>query len=135
MPDLALIDALVDEFFQCFDNRSGRVPSAGSMTRLFVETAAISQHKAGTFEVYSPGAFAAPRAELLTNGTLVGFHEWEVDATTQLLGPIATRVSAYAKAGCLDGVEFTAKGTKVFQFVKVGAHWRIVALSWFDNAE
>jgi hypothetical protein len=134
-PDLAQIDALVTEFFQCFDNRSGRVPSVGSMTQLFVETAVISQHRAGTFELYSPGAFAAPRVELLSNGTLVGFHEWEVDATTRLLGPIATRVSAYAKAGCLNGVQFTGEGTKVFQCVKLGSHWRIVALSWFDSTD
>jgi hypothetical protein len=104
------------------------------MTQLFVETAVICQHKAGTFETCSPGAFAAPRVQLLTNGTLVGFHEWEVQATSQLLGPIATRVSAYAKAGCLNGVDFTGTGTKVFQFVKLGAQWRIVALSWFDSS-
>lgn len=131
--DLVQLDALVDEFFRCFDNRDGRVPSAAAMTRLFVETAAISQHRAGTLELYSPRQFAAPRAQLLTDGTLVGFHEWEVDATTRLLDPLATRVSAYGKAGCLNGVDFTGRGTKVFQFVKLSTHWRILALSWFDS--
>jgi hypothetical protein len=131
--DLAQIDALVDEFFRCFDNRDGRVPSAASMTRLFAETAAISQHRAGMLELFSPREFAGPRVALLTDGTLVGFHEWEVEATTRLLEPIATRVSAYGKAGCLNGVDFTGRGTKVFQFVKLATQWRILALSWFDS--
>jgi len=128
----AQIDALVAEFFRCFDNRGGRVPTAASMTRLFAAHAAISQHKAAALEVYSPGTFAAPRVALLTNGTLRDFHEWELAARTEVLGPIATRVSAYAKAGCLNGTDYTGKGTKVFQFVRFGADWRIVALSWFD---
>jgi hypothetical protein len=135
MSELAQIDAVISEFFQCFDNRAGRVPSAASMTQLFVENAAISQHKGSTLELYSPSEFAAPRVDLLTGGTLLGFHEWEVDSTTNLQGPIATRVSAYAKAGSLNGVGFTGKGTKVFQLVKLRAHWRILALSWFDSSE
>ena len=133
IPDGEQIDALVGEFFQCFDNRDGRVPSAVAMTRLFADTAAISVHKAAVLELYSPGEFAAPRVQLLTGGTLIGFHEWEVEATTRVLGPIATRVSAYAKAGCLNGVDFTGTGTKVFQLVKRAGCWRILALSWFDS--
>lgn len=133
--ELAQIDALIDEFFECFDNRCGRVPSAASMTRLFAPTAAISQHKAGALEIYPPGEFAAARVQLLTGGTLVDFHEWEVDATTRLLGPLAIRVSAYAKAGCLDGSDFSGAGTKVFQLVRYGALWRILALSWFDGED
>ena len=56
-----------------------------------------------------------------------------MDATTRVFGPIAARVSAYAKAGCLNGVDFTGQGTKLFQFVRLAAHWRILALSWFDT--
>jgi hypothetical protein len=135
MSELGQIDALVDEFFRCFDNRAGRMPSAASMTQLFVESAAISQHKGEAFEWYSPSEFAAPRVVVLTDGTLLGFHEWEVDSKTNIFGPIATRVSAYAKAGSLNGVDFTGKGTKVFQLVKLRAHWRIAALSWSENPE
>jgi hypothetical protein len=132
-PDVEQIDALVGEFFRCFDNRDGRQPATASMTRLFAETAAISVHKAAALELYSPGEFAAPRVQLLTGGTLVSFHEWEVDATTRVLGPVAMRVSAYAKAGRLNGVDFTGSGTKVFQLVKDAGCWRILALSWFDE--
>ncbi len=133
--EVAQLDALVAEFFSCFDNRDGRKPAAASMTGLFAETAAISVHKAAALELYSPGEFAAPRVQLLTGGTLVGFHEWEVQGSTRVLGPVATRVSSYAKAGCLDGVDFTGTGTKVFQFVKRAGRWRILALSWFDSPE
>ena len=124
--EVAQLDALVAEFFSCFDNRDGRKPAAASMTGLFAETAAISVHKAAALELYSPGEFAAPRVQLLTGGTLVGFHEWEVQGSTRVLGPVATRVSSYAKAGCLDGVDFTGTGTKVFQFVKRAGRWRIL---------
>jgi hypothetical protein len=134
-PERAQIDALIEEFFRCFDNRGGRVPAVTAMTRLFMAGAAISVHKATTLELSAPVEFAVPRVRLLTAGTLVGFHEWEVDATTRILGPIATRVSCYAKAGCLNGVDFTGTGTKVFQLVKEAAHWRILALSWFDNTD
>ena len=103
------------------------------MTGAFTENAVICQHKAGVPEFYSPREFAAPRVALLTDGTLLGFHEWEVDSKTGIFGPIATRVSAYAKAGSLNGADFTGKGTKVFQLVKVGVRWRIAALSWFDT--
>jgi hypothetical protein len=133
IPDVEQIDALVHEFFQCFDNRDGRTPAAVAKTRLYTATAAISVHKGAALELYSPGDFAAPRVQLLTGGTLIGFHEWEVNATTRVLGPLATRVSAYAKAGRLNGVDFTATGTKVFQLVKGGGCWRILALSWFDS--
>ncbi len=105
------------------------------MTRLFADTAAISVHRAAALELYSPDEFAAPRVQLLAGGTLLGFHEWEVDATTRVLGPVATRVSAYAKAGRLNGVDFTGSGTKVFQLVKLAGCWRILALSWFDREE
>lgn len=135
MADVAQIDALIAEFFACFDNRDGRTPASAPLTRLFTETAAISVHKAATLELYSPGAFAAPRVQLLTGGTLLGFHEWEVHATTRVLGPVATRVSAYAKAGRLHGVDFTGTGTKVFQLVQRAGRWRILALSWFDHEE
>lgn len=133
--ELAQIDALIDEFFGCFDNRGGRVPSVAAMTRLFAPAAAISQHKGGVLELYSPGEFAAPRVQLLTGGTLVDFHEWELDAATRVAGPIATRVSGYAKAGCLAGAAFSGAGTKVFQLVRCAALWRILALSWFDGAD
>ena len=120
----AQIDALIAQFFRCFDNRGGRVPSVSSVTRLFTPTAAISVHAAATPTLHSPADFAAPRVQLLTGGSLVGFHEWEVHATNTVLGPIATRVSAYAKAGCLNGVDFSGQGTKIFQLVKVAAQWR-----------
>ncbi len=135
MSDLEQIDALIAEFFECFDNREGRVPCAAAMAGMFTSTAAISQHKQGTLELYSPAEFAAPRVALLTHGTLRGFREWELDATTRVLGPLATRLSTYAKAGCLDGVDFTGKGTKIFQLVKLHRQWRILALSWFDSAD
>jgi hypothetical protein len=135
MPDIAHIDTLVGNFFRCFDNRDGRRPVVAGIVRLFAEAAVISLHRAGALELYSPGEFAAPRVQLLTGGTLIGFHEWEAQATTRVVGPMATRVSAYAKEGRLEGVLFSGRGTKVFQFVRDAAEWRILALSWCDDCE
>jgi ribosomal-protein-serine acetyltransferase len=135
MSDLAQIDALVGEFFRCFDNRLGRVPCARDMAGFFVDTAIVTQHRQGKCEFYSPREFAQPRADLLASGTLIGFHEWEVDATTAIFGPIATRVSHYAKSGSLNGVDCSGNGTKLFQLVKLEARWHVAALSWFDGTD
>ncbi|HEY2807937.1 MAG TPA: hypothetical protein VGI91_04020 [Steroidobacteraceae bacterium] len=135
MSDLARIDELVAAFFRAFDNRPGTTPSAFAMAELFVETAVICQHRGDGYELCSPLQFARPRAELLTNGTLSGFHEWEVESTTTVRGPLATRVSRYAKTGSLNGAPYGGGGTKVFQLARLNGHWRILALSWFDHPD
>jgi hypothetical protein len=71
--------------------------------------------------------------QLLSGGGLREFHEWELEATTTIRGPLATRVSRYAKAGLMDGADYAGKGTKLFQLNRVDGTWRILSLAWFDD--
>jgi hypothetical protein len=135
MSDLARIDELIGAFFRAFDNRPGTTPSARAMAELFVGSAVICQHRGDGCELYSPLEFAQPRAQLLTDGSLRGFHEWEVDSTTTVRGPLATRVSRYAKTGSLNGAPYGGGGTKIFQLARLDGAWRILALSWFDHPD
>ncbi len=133
MSDLEQIDALIGEFFRAFDNRAGARPTAAAMVALFAGRAVICRHAGAACEFYSPLEFAQPRAQLLGGGTLREFHEWEVDATTTLRGPIAMRVSRYAKDGLLDGAAYGGSGSKVFQLSRLEGRWRILCLSWIDD--
>jgi len=44
------------------------------------------------------------------------------------------RTSRYAKSGVRNGDSFTGTGTKFFQIARMAGGWKIVALSWIDDA-
>ena len=132
--DREQIDKLVFEFFAAFDNRGGRIPKQADMTCLFADKAIVTKHHGGTCEFYSPTEFAAPRVALLGSGALVDFHEWEESSSTELAGEIAARTSRYAKSGLYKGAPYSGTGTKFFQLARFLDCWRIVALSWIDDA-
>jgi hypothetical protein len=128
------IDDLIRNFFSLFDNRGSRVPLQVEITNLFAEKAVIAKHHGGQCELYSPDEFAGPRVALLTSGALIDFHEWEEESSTQIVGEIAARTSRYAKSGLLNGAPYAGTGTKFFQLAKFARGWRIVALTWLDDA-
>jgi ribosomal-protein-serine acetyltransferase len=126
------IDLLVARFFSVFDNRKGALPLA-DVTDCFTENATIVCRSSGGAELYTVAEFANPRIELLTQGALLHFHEWEVSSTTQIFDGIAARTSRYCKSGLLDGNEYSGSGTKCFHFVELGSGWRIASLVWVDD--
>ncbi|HEV7122081.1 MAG TPA: hypothetical protein VGN24_01480 [Rhodanobacter sp.] len=128
------VDQLIVDFFAAFDNRGGRMPPQAEMVRLFADKAIVARHQGGTCTLYSPPEFAAPRVALLNGGALVDFHEWEETSSTEFAGAIAARTSRYAKTGLFNGAPYGGKGTKFFQLAKFLTGWRIVALSWIDDA-
>ena len=130
----ASIDRLIAAFFDAFDNRDGRIPDRDSLARMFAGQAIIAMHHGEDCVLCTPAEFIEPRMALLTNGELVGFHEWEESATTQLMGSLALRSSRYAKSGFRDGTGVAGTGTKFFQLARLPSGWRIVALSWIDDA-
>ncbi len=127
------VDALIARFFAVFDNRDDARPQIATLTGCFVENAVIVRHDGKTAEFCTVLEFAAPRIRLLTEGTLVQFHEWEETSSTQVFGGIAARVSRYGKAGILDGKAYSGSGTKCFQLVEAGIGWRISSLAWVDD--
>ncbi len=80
----------------------------------------------------SVDAFISPARQLLTDGSLVDFHEWEVDATTFVFGGIACRTLRYAKQGILNGVAFSGEGMKSIHLARTAEGWRITSVIWQD---
>lgn len=132
--DQLRIDALVGDFFAAFDNRNGRIPTADGLLPLFADKAVVAKHDNGQCALYSPAEFVAPRIALLKSGELTGFHEWEVSETTEILGSLAVRNSRYSKSGLFNAASYSGSGTKRFQLARLSSGWKIVALSWMDDA-
>lgn len=128
------VDGVIAAFFGAFDNRHGRIPDAGALARLFAGTAVVAMHSSGTCTLFTPEEFIAPRIVLLGSGELVDFHEWEEAQTTQVIGSLALRSSRYAKSGFRDGAPVAGTGSKFFQLARISGDWKIVALSWIDDA-
>ena len=130
----AEIETLIAAFYAAFDNRRGRVPDGGALRAMFADGASITRAGAEGVDRWTVDAFVAPRIAMLTDGTLTDFHEWETGAQTVILGDIASRQSAYAKAGLLDGADYRGGGDKFIQLVRSGGRWRISAILWRDVA-
>ena len=130
----ASIDALTGRFYSVFDNRSGRVPELAELCALFAPRAVIATHSGAGPVINTVDDFGRPRIELLRSGRLLDFHEWETGAETQVLGTLAARRSRYAKRGQMEGRPYAGAGTKFFQLALLESAWRIVALSWIDDA-
>ncbi|HEX3068298.1 MAG TPA: GNAT family N-acetyltransferase [Thermoanaerobaculia bacterium] len=128
------IDRLTDSFFALFCNRDG-APELERIFDLFVPNGLIAKCTGPDPEISTLHEFIAPRQELLTSGTLTEFSESETSERTQIFGNIAQRISTYQKSGCLDGVPFTTRGVKTFQFVKTRLGWRIFSVTWDDERD
>lgn len=127
------IDEVARDFFEAFDNRSGRRPAGNSLGRLFGKGATITRMDAGAAQVMDVAAFIEPRITLLTSGTLLDFHEWEVDSRTYVLGNIAVRCSSYQKSGFQNGAVYEGGGRKVMLLHRAGGRWLISSLLWEDD--
>ncbi|MFE9439470.1 nuclear transport factor 2 family protein [Streptomyces sp. NPDC006602] len=126
------IDLVTAEFFGAFDNRGGKAADVARIRRLFLPAGVIV--KTGPeFTVYTVDEFIEPRRQLLTDGRLVEFSEWETSERTEIAGDIASRFCEYRKSGLLDGEPYDGVGTKTIQFVRTSAGWRIAAASWYDQ--
>ncbi|KOV84213.1 hypothetical protein ADL01_08800 [Streptomyces sp. NRRL WC-3618] len=126
------IDVLAAELFAAFDNRGGKAADVARIRRLVLPDGVIV--KTGPeFTVYTVDEFIEPRRQLLSEGRLVEFSEWETAERTEIAGDIASRFCEYRKSGILDGEPFEGDGTKTIQFVRTPEGWRIAALAWYDR--
>ena len=130
----AEIDRLTDSFFALFSNRDG-APDLGGIFDLFVPNGLITKCTGRDPEISTLHEFIAPRRELLTNGSMTEFSESETSEHTQIFGNIAQRLSTYQKSGRLEGVLFSTRGVKTFQFARTRAGWRILSVTWDDERE
>ena len=120
-------------FFSAFTSGPDVGERLGRLREVFLPGAVIVRTCGGEPLLYDVEAFIAPRAALLTDGTLVDFREWELDGRTDVLGDVASHVCSYAKQGVQDGTRFSARGWKVLHLVRTAAGWRISAAAWDDE--
>lgn len=130
--ELAAIDALIQRFYQLFDNRQGLSPWLDQPEQLFLHDAVIRRCQDGQWSSVDLQTFLAPRIALLRDGRLQQFHEWETESSTQQRSRQAIRFSRYQKAGILDGQPYTGLGDKTFQLIQLPSGWRIAGLTWVD---
>lgn len=133
--DEAAIADIVRTFFAAFTSGAECAARLEGLRQLFLPEAVIVRTCGGEPVVYGVDGFISPRRELLTNGTLTDFREWEESGRTEIFGDIAQRFSVYAKAGVQHGASFTGRGMKTLQFVRTSAGWRISAVAWDDERD
>jgi hypothetical protein len=131
--DGAAIEALITSFYGIFDNRDGRAVPVDALREMFLPGAIITRASPTGVETMSVESFIAPRARILSDGTLAEFHEWETDGTTVLLRDVASRRSIYAKTGRYEGAPYGGGGAKLIQLARTTDGWRIASILWEDD--
>lgn len=135
MNDKNVIDQLASEFFNLFTNKKGKTLELEHIYNICIADTLIIKNVQGQTETYTLESFISPRKEILSNGTLTDFSEYELDAKTQIFGHIAQRFCIYEKSGKLNGSPFKSLGMKTFQFIKTAGHWKICAMAWDDESK
>lgn len=130
--EIRIIDRLITEFFSIFDNRQGKAPDLSDIRNFFIKGAIITKRGEENISVMSVDEFIEPRKNLLLDGTLVDFHEFELDSITKVEGGIASRLSNYKKQGLMNGESYYGQGKKHIQFVKIEGAWKITSVLWED---
>lgn len=133
--DRSALAEIVRTFFAAFTSGPDCRAALEELRRLFLPEAIIVRTCGGEPTIYDVDGFIAPRAALLTSGTLTDFHEWEVSGRTDVFGDIAAHFGSYAKAGVQDGTPFAGRGMKSLQFVRTAGGWRISGVAWDDERE
>ena len=132
MNEKSNIDEITKSFFGIFSNRNIQ-PNLESIYELCIAETIIIKMTGRKAEVYNLKTFIEPRKELLSNGTLTDFEEWETDETTIISRNLAQRESKYKKKGILSGEPFEGNGNKFFQFIKTNNGWKINSVIWEDD--
>src|SRR4051812_49423754 len=84
----AELDELIRLFFSAFTNTDGP-PRTDRIHEVCIPQATIISQTGDRSVVYDLDSFIAPRRQILTDGTLTEFSEWEVSERTEIYGSIA----------------------------------------------
>lgn len=132
--DELLINRVSQHYFDLFSNRDGRVPRFDELTSICLDSVLFNHRSGEHFAAANLTQFIQPRQEILTNGYLREFEEYELSSTTHIMGNIAQRQCVYGKEGVIDQAYFSQKGNKLLQFVKECGVWKINSALWEDEA-
>lgn len=130
--DQKVLDILTSNFFEVFNNKDGKLPKVQELREMFVNDGIIINNTEDEPQIYNLENFIAPREQILTDGTLTEFNEYEKSNDTRIFKTIAHRFSSYKKSGILNGEPFEVEGMKTFQFIKINHIWKIASVVWCD---
>ncbi len=133
--DLQAIAGIVRTFFAAFTSGPDLPERLDELRTVFLPGAVIVRTCGLEPAVYSVDSFIAPRAALLSGGTLTNFSEWELRGRTEVFGDIAHHFGSYAKAWVQDGESVTGRGMKTLQLIRTTDGWRISAAAWDDERD
>ena len=126
------IDVLIADFFSAFDNRAGAA-RVDTTRACFHPDARVFWIAGDGVQPMTVEQFISPRRDLLASGSVVDFHEWEVSARLFRFGPVAARISLYAKRWHDEyGAAKEGEGWKAFLLCRRTDGWQIIALAWAD---
>lgn len=128
--DLRGINNTINQFFSIFNNKNGAKPPGGLIHSLLLPTAVITHLSGKAINTYNIDEFIKPRIKILSDGSLTDFSEWQTETNTISFGHIAQHQCTFEKRGILNNEPYQGSGTKLFQLVKVGMHWKVTALMW-----
>lgn len=86
------------------------MPAYERIHTLFIESGLLITNTAAAPETSSVRQFIEPRLAMVRAGELTRLLEIELSQTTQVLGNVAHRFSAYVKSGTMKGIAFEARG-------------------------
>lgn len=130
--DKLLLNSVTKKFYGIFANTNQQKPEWNIIYTLCIPETIIIKKTGESEIVYNLHSFIEPRREMLSNGTLTDFEEFEIEEETKILGNIAQRYSKYKKRGCLNEEYFNGFGNKLFQFIKTNSGWKINSIIWED---
>lgn len=134
MRDELLINRLTRQYFTLFSNCHGARPKFDDLIAMCQPSALFSNKIGERFKSANLEQFIQPRQQILTNGYLSDFEEFELNSSTSIVGSIAQRQCLYGKRGVLDGKSFQQQGDKLLQFIKENGQWKINSALWEDHA-
>ncbi|MFV2177542.1 DUF4440 domain-containing protein [Actinomadura sp. LOL_016] len=126
------LDQLMRALFGAFANTGGTRPNLDVVRDVFIPEGLIIKNVGGETVIYDLDTFIAPREEMLTDGTLTEFSEWEISEETEIFGSIAHRFSGYGKSGFRGGEWFEGFGRQSTQFVRTPGGWKMASATWDD---
>ncbi len=131
--DKASIDKIIEQFFGIFNNKERSEHDWDLIYRICIPETIILKKNGLEQTIYNLKDFIEPRKIILSDGTLTGFEETEIDEHTMISNNIAQRRSRYQKSGYLKNQHFSELGTKLFHLVRTAAGWQIGSVTWEDD--
>lgn len=133
--DRVQLERVVQAFFSAFTSGPDSASRLDVLRSLFLPQAVIVSTGGKEPSAMGVEDFIAPRAALLSGGTLVDFTEWALPGRIDVFGDVAHWFGAYAKSGVQHGAPFTGRGMKSLQLVRTSRGWRISAAAWDDERD